>query len=295
MIAGEKLQGQEIFGEDLHSRALMAFARSPEAKRMRDLWINSITDPRYTSASFAALRSQSVDLVMEHLPLYIETYIKHPDCLNLAAAIDILYLTASDEEVKKHLTNKIRIAMRTVPRATKKLLEAVIDRRVGKASSNPAAIHSDPAEMVSIDVNTVYRIGVKLFQAGSHEMASNVLSLPNDLALSEYLLGLLYSASGDQGTAIRYYTSAYSRGLSPGYAKRASDILELRGPQDLKHRLFPTVLALADDDEKEHLAAAAELIRLLEVSRNRLDRAAKWNWSTLQSENPGYFDHRNKR
>lgn len=102
MALSDKLKGMQSSGGDLHCRALMALARMPQGLKMTDIWVNAITDARYTSATFAALRSQGLETILRYLPGFIRMSTEFPKSLNLKLAIKTLY-----EEFKDYPENKI--------------------------------------------------------------------------------------------------------------------------------------------------------------------------------------------
>jgi hypothetical protein len=104
-----KLKGKKNRYGDLHRQALLALARLPEGLTMTDIWVNSIADPQYTAAAFAALRTQGLDKICKHLPQFLRMNREHPDCLNIAIGIKTIYdeyqEDYSEEEITQMLIN----------------------------------------------------------------------------------------------------------------------------------------------------------------------------------------------
>ncbi|MDQ1353755.1 MAG: hypothetical protein QG657_4062 [Acidobacteriota bacterium] len=107
-LSGKLKRKKSGYG-DLHRQALLALARLPEGLKMTDIWVNSITDPRYTAAAFAALRTQRLDIICKYLPLFIRMTWEHPDCLDINIGIKTIYEEYqedySEEEITQMLIN----------------------------------------------------------------------------------------------------------------------------------------------------------------------------------------------
>lgn len=111
MISSEELKGKQSIYGDLHLRALMAFARMPQGKKMTALWVEAIEDERYTAAAFTALREQGLEKIIKYLPLFIKMFERKPESIDMKIALLTLYDDYKNDLHEEEIT---RLILKTV-------------------------------------------------------------------------------------------------------------------------------------------------------------------------------------
>lgn len=128
MILSGELKGKQSVYGDLHLRALMAFARIPQGKKMTALWIEAIEDERYTAAAFAALREQGLDKIITYLPRFIRLHQEKPDCIDMEIALLTLYVSYKAHFPVDEITKLILHSVKNENQVVKNHLYSILNK-----------------------------------------------------------------------------------------------------------------------------------------------------------------------